>query len=57
MYNSLEMNQRKSKDSFIQFFEDGDFFEILINGYLHNSKRKFREFFRINYNQFIFILS
>jgi len=58
MYNNrLEINKRKSIDSSFTTREDEGFFEILINGHLHNSKPKFREFFRINYDQFMFILS
>ncbi|XP_060861851.1 uncharacterized protein LOC132938875 [Metopolophium dirhodum] len=55
--NRLGINKRKSIDSFFTTREEEGFFEILINGHLHNSKPKFREFFRINYDQFMFILS
>jgi hypothetical protein len=57
MYNQLKTNKRKSIDSFFTTREDEGFFEILINGHLHNNKQKFLEFFRINYDQFMLILS
>jgi hypothetical protein len=57
MYNRLKTNKRKSIGNFFTTREDEGFFEILINGHLHNSKQKSREFFRINHDQFMFILS
>lgn len=54
--NPLVTIKRNSIDKFFTTLVDEGFFEILINGHLNNSKPKFREFFRINYDQFMFIL-
>lgn len=55
--NSVIIKKRKSIDNFFTTRLDEGFFEVLINGHLNNNKTKFREFFRLNYDQFMFILS
>ncbi|KAL4082834.1 hypothetical protein QTP88_029490 [Uroleucon formosanum] len=54
--NPLVTIKRNPIDKIFTTRIDEGFFKILINGHLNSSKPKFREFFRINYDQFMFIL-
>jgi len=49
--------QRNSFNSLVSTRKTEEFFKQLIEGHLFNNDIKFREFFRINKEQFYFILS
>lgn len=49
--------QRNSFNSIVSTRKTEGFFKQLIEGHLFNNDTKFREFFRINKEQFYFILS
>jgi hypothetical protein len=49
--------KRKGHDQLFTKRSTVGYYEILINGHLKNNEIKFREFFRINRNQFDFILN
>jgi len=57
-YNPLLSGTKRNSINklFTTRVEEG-FFEVLIKGHLNDNKKKFRDFFRLNYDQFIFILS
>jgi hypothetical protein len=57
LFSYLLPNKRKSTNILFKNREFEGFFEILINRHLLENETKFREFFRINYEQFNFILS
>jgi hypothetical protein len=57
--HNLLLVTSKKRNSISKLFktrEDEGFFEVLIKVHLSDSKLKFREFFRLNFNQFTFIL-
>jgi len=55
--NYLNPNKRKPTNVLFNNRVFEGYFEILINRHLFENETKFREFFRINHNQFNFILS
>lgn len=55
--NSYNSEKRNSVNKLFKTRVDEGFFEVLIKGHLQDNKHKFREFFRLNYDQFIFTLS
>lgn len=48
---------RKPVNNIFKLRESEGFFEVLVNGHLKKNQIKFREFFRLNYDQFNFILA
>jgi len=57
-YNPLLTSKKRSSiNKLFKTREDEGFFEVLIKGHLNDNKKKFRDFFRLNYDQFIYILS
>jgi len=48
---------RKPISNLFKTREKEGFFKVLINSHLRENKNKFREFFRLNYDQFHFILA
>ena len=54
--NSLP-KKRKPIDEMFKLWDSEGFYEVLINRHLKNNDIKFREFFRINDQQFDFLLS
>lgn len=57
LFSSLHSRERKPVDNIYKFRESEGVFEILINYHLSKNETKFREYFRINYNQFDFLVS
>ncbi|XP_050547894.1 uncharacterized protein LOC126909504 [Daktulosphaira vitifoliae] len=53
----LTPKKRKTTDNIFKNRESEGFFEILINRHLTSNHVRFREYFRINYEQFNFLLS
>ncbi|KAF0715451.1 protein ANTAGONIST OF LIKE HETEROCHROMATIN PROTEIN 1-like [Aphis craccivora] len=53
----LSEEKRKQHDPLFTKRSTEGYHEILINGHLKNNEIKFREFFRLNRNQFDFILN
>lgn len=53
---SLLQERRATHDIFKQRKQEG-YFNLLINGHLREDENKFREFFRLNPQQFDFVLS
>lgn len=56
-YNLLLTSKRNSINTLFTTRVEEGFFEVLIKGHLNDNKKKFRDFFRLNYDQFIFIPS
>lgn len=57
LFSSLHSRKRKPVDNIYKFRESEGVFEILVNRHLNKNETKFREFFRINYKQFDFLVS
>jgi len=57
LWSLLSEEKRKDHDTLFTNRSTEGHHEILINGHLKNIEIKFREFFRINRNQFDFILN
>jgi len=57
LWSLLSEEKRKDHDPLFTNRSTEGYHEILINGHLKNNEIKFREFFRINRNQFDFILN
>jgi len=57
LFSYLIPKKRKSIDSLFLNLESEGYFNILINRHLFENDIKFREFFRINREQFNFLLS
>lgn len=55
--NASITSKRNSIAKIYQTREKEGYFEVLINGHLNHNKQKFREFFRLNYDQFSYLLS
>jgi len=56
LYNVKYKKREKVDELFLNRKSEG-YFEILINRHLQRNETKFREFFRVNKNQFDFLLS
>lgn len=57
LQNTSIISKRNSVDKMYLTREQEGFFEVLINGQLNHNKQKFLEFFRLNYDQFSYLLS
>jgi len=57
LFSDLMPKEKKPTDDIFKNRESEGFFEILINRHLINNHNKFREYFRINYEQFNFLLT
>jgi len=57
LFSDLTPKEKKPTDDIFKNRESEGFFEILINRHLINNHNKFREYFRINYEQFNFLLT
>lgn len=53
----LSKTKKKSNRRYVQVSRYRRFYEVLINRHLKNNNIKFREFFRVNIQQFDFLLS
>lgn len=56
-FSYLTSKKRKTTDDIFKNHKSEWCFEILINRHLINNQVKFRQYFRINYEQFNFLLS
>jgi len=57
LFSDLMPKKKKPTDDIFKNRESEGFFEKLINRHLINNRNKFREYFRINYEQFNFLLT
>jgi len=57
LFSSLHSHKRKPVDNIYKVRESEGVFEILVNRHLNKNETKFREFFRINFKQFDFLVS
>jgi len=57
LFSDLTPKEKKPTDDIFKNRESEGIFETLINRHLINNHNKFREYFRINYEQFNFLLT